>query len=204
MSKDDGKINQTLLFNTYTTGTNRNERLNETINTNSVLKGVLIVSLGLGSLSLGYQNCAKIAPNYYNSAHADGYCHEETIDHFRDCGMNIDLTQIENINKIRSMKAFEYDWNGNGGKQFSEDAINLFASIILELKIQPKIAPTGKETLYAQYRKDDGSLLAFNIGKTKVEKVFIPKGDFRHAIEEEYKSDFSKLINRDAENFYGI
>ena len=125
---------------------------------------------------------------------------------FRYSAVNpsLDLLTIENKNKLINMKEFDYDWNGNGGKAFSKKSIDLFNKIIDSVCKQPKIAPTGNESLLLQYEKNDGSLLAFDVSITKTSMVLIPKGNFDLAKEETFAGGDIDSINSAVSNFYGL
>ena len=46
------------------------------------------------------------------------------------------------------MSLFAENWNGSGGKKFSDKSIYLFEEIIKTLYKKPDIAPTGRNSLY--------------------------------------------------------
>ena len=115
----------------------------------------------------------------------------------------IDLMKVENLNKIKKMELFEYNWNGNGGKPFSRRAISFFIEIIDYLRIQPKIAPTGRNSLLMQYESNDKSFLAFEVFEDKVDSVFIPKGDYSIAIQETFESEILFKIKEKVDFLYG-
>lgn len=117
---------------------------------------------------------------------------------------SIDLSKIDNINKIKKMKEFESNWNGHGAPAFSDTSIALFLKIINTLSKQPKIAPTGKAGLLMQYEAVDKSLLAFNISEKKIEQVYVPQGDYQQARVTFFENDFVKYINESVEWFNGL
>ena len=102
------------------------------------------------------------------------------------------------------MELFQDNWNGTGGCAFSAKALERFVEVIEVLNKQPKIAPTGRNSLLMQYEKDDKSLLAFEVGEEKVEKVFIPRGDYALAEMEVYTEDFGQKIVETVRKFYGF
>ncbi|HBA46224.1 MAG TPA: hypothetical protein DCZ91_00160 [Lachnospiraceae bacterium] len=116
----------------------------------------------------------------------------------------IDLMKVENLNKIKKMALFEENWNGTGGKAFSEGAINLFKAIINALEKQPQIAPTGRNSLLMQYELDDKSMLAFEVSERRTEEVYIPKGDYSLAQMEIFTENVSQQINESVVRFYGL
>lgn len=117
--------------------------------------------------------------------------------------LSIDLLQIENINKIKSMSKFEADWNGTGGMAFSQKAIARFITIIETLDKQPQIAPTGRNSLLMQYKLENKSILAFEVSEDKVEKVFVPYGNYSSAKVEVFTDDFKQQIKESVKLFYG-
>ena len=115
-----------------------------------------------------------------------------------------DLLKISNLNKINKMAGFEENWNGNGAKVFSPEAIALFEEIIMNLDQQPEIAPTGRNSLYLQYDANDGSLLAFEVFEKKIEKVFVPRGDMNKAETECVSTNLIRYIEENVNRFYGF
>ncbi|SCI49307.1 Uncharacterised protein [uncultured Blautia sp.] len=116
----------------------------------------------------------------------------------------IDLMKVENISKIKKMALFNENWNGTGGRAFSENAIALFESIIEMLDKQPQIAPTGRNSLLMQYELDDKSLLAFEVSENQTEKVCIPKGNYAMAQIEIFTENVGQQIKESVKLFYGI
>lgn len=113
----------------------------------------------------------------------------------------IDLLKGKNLMALDSMSKFEYDWNGNGGKKFSDNSISLFKQVINELIKQPEIAPTGRDSLYIEYTLNDGSLLVFELSPDELDEVYIPQGDYSRAESAVYTSDYSRNINDSVNNF---
>lgn len=116
----------------------------------------------------------------------------------------IDVLKVENLNKIDKMALFKTDWNGTGGKPFSNEAITLFRMIIEQLDKQPQIAPTGRNSLLMQYELEDRSLLAFEVTESKTEKVYIPKGDYSRAHNEIFTENIGQRIEESVKLFYGF
>ena len=113
-----------------------------------------------------------------------------------------DLLKIVNINKLQKMASFEEDWNGTGAMAFSKESITLFTEIINKVKHQPYIAPTGRNSLYIEYKSDDNSSLSFEVRETSVEKLTIPYGDFSLAKVEKIYMNLVECVCESAENFY--
>jgi len=118
--------------------------------------------------------------------------------------MVVDNKRIENMNKIEGMRHFEKNWNGYDADPFSESSLVWFEKVINSLRKQPEIAPTGRNSLYMQYKSDDGSMLAFELSENKVEKVYVPNGDYNKIESEVITSDICNKINEQAEKFYGF
>lgn len=117
-------------------------------------------------------------------------------------GEVIDLLQQSNLDKIQKMSEFEVDWDGYGATPFTDASIALFRDVITHLNQQPLIAPTGRNSLYMQYSKDNKSVLAFELGENSLEKVYVPNGDFSRAESKTFKSNYYKVINESVESFY--
>lgn len=116
----------------------------------------------------------------------------------------IDLLKIENEDKILKMQAFEENWDGNGAKAFSKEAISLFRTVISALCKQPKIAPTGNNSLLMQFEKDDKSLLAFDVSLLGTDMVIVPQGNFELADEDFFTDKLEERINSAVRKFYGF
>ena len=122
---------------------------------------------------------------------------------FENDNMSVDLMKIENLNKIKKMSYFADDWNGTGGEAFSSDTITFLKSVINELKKQPDIAPTGRGSLLMQYKLSDKSILALEVNEKRVEKVYVPQGNYSKAETETYSEDLKRKIKENVEQFYG-
>lgn len=116
----------------------------------------------------------------------------------------INLSKIENLDKLENMSHFQANWNGNGGAAFSCAAIGLFREIINNLSHQPQIAPTGRNSLLLQYELSDHSLLAFEVRENRVEMVCIPKGNYSLATSQVFTDNFVKQIETQVACFYGL
>ena len=101
------------------------------------------------------------------------------------------------------MSHFKADWNGNRGMPFSREAINLFMNIIKNLKVQPEIAPTGRNSLYMQYILGT-DILAYEIQTNTIEEVFVPGGDYSKAESKTFNSRLVDTLFDRVENVYGI
>lgn len=161
----------------------------------------------IGTTALRYPVGEEIVPGYdFTRSSYIQYInldHEKGIDGLY-ANKAIDLMKVENLNKIRKMSLFDYDWNGTGGSAFSPNAIALFESIIEILDKQPQIAPTGRNSLLLQYELDDKSLLAFEVSENRTEKVYIPGGDYSMAQMDTFTENVEQQIKESVKLFYGI
>ena len=80
------------------------------------------------------------------------------------------LTQHKekNIKILDGILALEKNWNGNDANPFSLDLVTKAKSIINELKIQPKVFPTGDDSIQLDYEKASGDYLEFEIYNDKI------------------------------------
>lgn len=107
----------------------------------------------------------------------------------------------ENLEKIEKISHFDYGWNGNGGLKFTREAIDAFRRIIDGLNRQPKIAPTGRNSLFMQYESNDGGKLVFEVSVNKTEQIYMPNGEYKADVQI-YTDNISNKINRAVEEFY--
>lgn len=77
--------------------------------------------------------------------------------------------KVNNINTILSFKKFAYDWNGNGAEPFSENIIQKALDFInsSELKYQPNVFPTARQSIQLEYEKSNGDYLEIEIFEDK-------------------------------------
>lgn len=115
-----------------------------------------------------------------------------------------DLSKIDNLEKLEHMSHFQADWNGTGGLAFSRAAIGFFREIINNLRNQPQIAPTGRNSLLLQYELGDRSLLAFEVREDRVEMVCVPKGNYSLATSKVFTDNYVQQIDTQVACFYGL
>lgn len=115
--------------------------------------------------------------------------------------VTVECRKKDNLKNLERMSKFEEDWNGNGGRAFTDKAIKRFREIIENLSIQPVIAPTGRNSLYMEYRKTDGSILAFEVCENEIEfaECLI---DFKTCTVSKIYSDFTNEVNKIVLDFY--
>ncbi len=73
--------------------------------------------------------------------------------------------KINNINKILSFKKLEAGWNGNNSEPFSSKLIEHALDFInlSNLKYQPSVFPTGRQSIQLEYEKSNGSYLEIEV-----------------------------------------
>lgn len=116
--------------------------------------------------------------------------------------MNERESCFKNLTKIKQISYFEDDWNGYGARRFSLTEITCFALVISDLKTQPEISPTGRNSLYMRYKTDDKSELSFEMFEDKLFEVYVPHADFSLATENTYYDNFADKINESVKKLY--
>lgn len=82
--------------------------------------------------------------------------------------------KINNLKLINSLREFKENWNGYDGKGFTKELCDFSADIIKKLdeKDQPKVFPTGRESIQFEYEKENGEYLEFEIYSPKRIEMF--------------------------------
>ena len=143
--------------------------------------------------------------DYFPSAHIECIDSERGREaSYLSNSLFFNLSKIENLDKLEYMSRFQADWNGTGGLAFSSTAIGFFREIISNLKNQPQIAPTGRNSLLLQYELGDRSLLAFEVREDRVEMVLIPKGNYSLATSKIFTDNYVQQIDTQVACFYGL
>lgn len=175
----------------------------DTCNSNAMRVPTFAVTIIVGSALLSFPMTGQTAQRVINQSANVAYVNLNEISKNYHASLEApaDLKQ-ENLAKIEKMAHFEYDWNGNGGEKFTKGAIEAFRKVIDALHRQPQIAPTGRNSLLMQYELADKSRLIFEVNENKVEKVYIPKGDYSGAEVQMYVENVEHQINEAVENFY--
>lgn len=77
--------------------------------------------------------------------------------------------KLNNINTILSFKKFGTNWNENGAEPFSEEIIQKALEFInsANLKFQPNVFPTGRQSIQFEYEKSNGNYLEIEIFEDK-------------------------------------
>lgn len=104
--------------------------------------------------------------------------------------------KINNINTILSFKKFAYDWNGNGAEPFSEKIIQKALDFIIssELKYQPNVFPTARQSIQLEYEKSNGDYLEIEIFEDKY-SAYSEIGNEETEYESISFNELIKLIN---------
>lgn len=71
----------------------------------------------------------------------------------------------DNIDVLLDIYALKDDWNGEGAAKFDKDLILKCIQLInsKDLKHQPEIFPTGRDSIQFEYEKENGDYLEFEI-----------------------------------------
>ena len=80
----------------------------------------------------------------------------------------MEFTNIENSNKLLEIQNLSDNWNGYQAKDFSDCLINKVRSIVSLLEHQPKLFPTGRDSIQLEYEKENGDYLEFEVFSNKV------------------------------------
>lgn len=70
---------------------------------------------------------------------------------------------MENFDRIDSFKALKEGWNGYGAQPISIETINRAQDLIFKLNYQPKVFPTGRNSVQFDFFKDDDNLIEIEI-----------------------------------------
>lgn len=115
------------------------------------------------------------------------------------CNVTVDGQKITNRKILKKMSVLENDWNGYGGESFSKEKIDFFSKLIDEIHIQPTISPTGRGTLYLEYRNQKGTL-GFEVFEDRIDVAYIfSDGNFTCDV---IHSDFGREINKIVGKYY--
>ena len=78
----------------------------------------------------------------------------------------------ENLNKLENISKLEENWNGYNCKSIPKEVCDFSANIIRKLgDFQPKIFPTGRESVQFEYEKNE-EYLEFEIFSSKEIEMF--------------------------------
>lgn len=113
------------------------------------------------------------------------------------------MLKAQNLFRLDEIAELEEDWNGYGAKAFSRELIDKCKGIINDLEFQPKIFPTGRQSVQFQYELEDRSYLEFEIFGEKVSCLEVPKRIYSNAKTFEFPISEAQRIKEIVKKFYG-
>ena len=148
-------------------------------------------------------------PSFVDCVNREGHnqslciCFDDSNSNHSEFSSVVDLLKQKNLMMIREMSQFKKNWNGNDGEPFSKEAISLFRKIIVSLKRQPEIAPTGRNSMLIQYDYKE-KIIAYEVRTNMIEEVFIPDRDFTKASSVVFTTDLVNTLIDRVENKYEL
>ena len=112
------------------------------------------------------------------------------------------MTKAQNLFRLDEIAELKEDWNGYGAKSFSPKLIDIFKRIINDLEFQPKIFPTGRQSVQFQYELKNRSYLEFEIFGEKVSCLEVPKRIYSNANTFEFPISKAQMIKEIVKKFY--
>lgn len=85
----------------------------------------------------------------------------------------------ENRKKIEGFKKLGYNWNNANANKFNFEFIDMISSKLSSIQIQPKIFPTGRDSLQFEYEKENGDYLEFEIFENHINFLLIKNNEER-------------------------
>ncbi len=79
-----------------------------------------------------------------------------------------ELELEENKKKLESFKKLDFNWNLAYANKFDEAFIDKISSHLANIQIQPKIFPTGRNSIQLEYEKENGDYLELEIFEQSV------------------------------------
>lgn len=100
----------------------------------------------------------------------------------------------DNLFKLESFRELKQGWNGYNGERISDDVIDNATQLLLKLNFQPKIFPTGRNSIQVEHYFDEENLFELEVFSDKFCIYLINDG-------EEIEKDLSRrdacgLINK--------
>lgn len=105
-----------------------------------------------------------------------------------------------NLHQLEEISNLDYNWNGNGASPFSSRLISEATKLFNEMKKQPKIFPTARNSIQFEFEKENGNYLEFEIFERDIE-VYSEIGE--EETEYNIRRD-SRQMNRILFDFYGL
>lgn len=75
---------------------------------------------------------------------------------------------LENKKKLESFKKLNFNWNLAYANKFDEAFIDKISSQLANIQIQPKVFPTGRNSIQLEYEKENGDYLELEIFEQSV------------------------------------
>lgn len=114
------------------------------------------------------------------------------------------ITQKESLEKLKSIKNLEYDWDGYEAEPMNPEIYNNASKLIEKIIIPPRVFPTGNGSIQFEYHKkeNDDEYLEFEIFNDKIVVLSIRSDDNYN----EYTCNIDEIdkINNLIKEFYGI
>lgn len=106
----------------------------------------------------------------------------------------------DNLDQLNMIEQFEDDWNGEGASAFSKDLVMKVRDIILNLKLQPEVFPTARDSIQFEYYID-GRYLEFEVSEQGKCKVF--SADESGNTHTDFVNADAEEVNKVVDQFYG-
>jgi len=94
---------------------------------------------------------------------------------------DINMPKAQNLARLDQIATLNDDWNGYNANPFSKELVEKCKGIINALELQPKIFPTGRQSIQFQYELEDRSYLEFEIFEKKILCLEVPKRIYSNA-----------------------
>lgn len=114
------------------------------------------------------------------------------------------ITQKESLEKLKSIKNLDYDWDGYEAEPMNPEIYNNASKLIEKVIIPPRVFPTANGTIQFEYHKkeNDDEYLEFEIFNDKIVVLSMRSDDNYN----EYTCNIDEIdkINNLIKEFYGI
>lgn len=91
------------------------------------------------------------------------------------------MPKVQNLTHLDQIATLKDNWNGYDAKAFSKELVEKCKDIISALELQPKIFPTGRQSIQFQYELEDRSYLEFEIFEKEILCLEVPKRIYSNA-----------------------
>lgn len=113
-----------------------------------------------------------------------------------------DDAENRSICTILDIKKLNDNWDGYGAKAIPKEAVNKAIRIVMDLRHQPDIYPTGRQSIQFEYELDDRSYLEFEIYADRITCMEVPQRKYDKAIFHQIENERIDTINRIVDGFY--